>query len=594
MLAYIGPDKGVFNIWVRTIGQNDDRVVTSDKKRGIDNFIWQENGEHILYVQDRDGDENWHIYQTDLLTRNTRDLTPFQGVRAYIIATSPRFTEQMLVALNLRDRKVFDIYRINLQNGAVELDSQSAADETAWIADSNLKVRAVRAYLADGSVEIRVRDDVGSPWRSLRKWSGDETGDIFGFAPGDKAVWITSTEGAEAKHLLEVDISTGKTTVLAKDNQFDVASILRNPQTRALEAVRFDRARSEWTVVDESLKTDFDTLGKVREGDLYIVNRDRENRIWTVYYVTDDGPAYYYMYNRGTRQTTFLFSNRPGLEKYKLAKMQPISFLARDGMTIYGYLTLPVGIASKHLPLVIYVHGGPWARDTWGYNSFSQMLANRGYAVLQVNFRGSTGYGKTYLNAGNREWGGKMHADLIDGKNWTVKQGYVDPKKVCVVGPSYGGYAVLAGLAFTPNEFVCGIDLYGPSNLVTFLRTMAPVLSLSKGNFYRRIGNLETEEEFLKSRSPFFRASTIKAPLLIFQGANDPRVPQTESDQIVDAIRQNGGQVDYVVFPEEGHGFARPENNLKVWATIEQFLAKHLGGRAEPPSEKEKVDDLRR
>ena len=594
MLAYIGPDKGVFNVWVRTVGQNDDRVVTSDRKRGIDNFIWQEDGEHVLYIQDRDGDENSHIYQTDLQTKNTRNLTPFQGVRAYIIATSTRFPDQMLVALNLRDRKIFDIYRINLKNGAVELESESARDETAWIADSNLHVRAVRAYLPDGSVEIRVRDDVRSPWRSLRRWSGDETGDIFGFAPGDNAVWITSTEGTEAKRLLEVDISTGKTTVLAEDRQFDVASTLRNPRTRALEAVRFDRARSEWTVIDESLKADFDTLRKVREGDLYVVNRDREDKTWTVYYVTDDGPAYYYMFDRGARLTTFLFSSRPGLEKYKLAKMQPISFLARDGMTIYGYLTLPVGIDSKRLPLVIYVHGGPWTRDTWGYVSFSQMLANRGYAVLQVNFRGSTGYGKSYLNAGNREWGGKMHTDLLDGKNWTVKQGYADPKKVCIAGPSYGGYAVLAGLAFAPDEFVCGIDFYGPSNLVTFLRTMAPVLSLSKGNFYRRIGNLETEEEFLKSRSPFFHASAIRAPLLIFQGANDPRVPQAESDQIVGAIRKNGGHVDYIVFPDEGHGFARPENNLKAWAAIEQFLAKHLGGRAEPPSEKEKVDELRR
>jgi dipeptidyl aminopeptidase/acylaminoacyl peptidase len=596
MLAYVAPDeKGVMNVWVRTLGQNDDRVVTADKKRGIRAYDWQQDSEHLLYGQDFKGDENYHAYQTNLKTKNTRDLTPFQGVQAHRPITDSNFPDEILVPLNIQDRRFHDMYRINLKNGAVELDTENPGDVSGWAVDTQFQVRAAQVILPDGGTEIRVRDDAKSPWRSFQKWGPDETfGGIWGFTPDNTGVYLASSVDANASRLLEVDLATGKSKVVAEDKQYDVGWALTQPKTHKLEAVMFIRQRSEWTVIDKSLQADFDALRKVRDGDFYIVSRDLADNTWIVSYAVDNAPGPTYAYERASKKATLLFSDRPALEKYKLAKMQPISFPARDGMILHGYLTLPVGLESRNLPMVLSVHGGPWGRDMWGLDNEVQWLANRGYAVLQINFRGSSGYGKAYLNAGDREWGGKMHDDLIDGKNWAVKQGYADPKQVCIMGWSFGGYATLVGLTFTPDEFVCGIDGVGISNLITDLTNLPTYWEPIKGLFKKRVGDVETEQEFLKSRSPLFKADQIKAPLLIAHGANDPRVKQAESDQIVEAMRKNGKPVEYIVFPDEGHGFARPENRMKFYAAAEAFLAKYLGGRAEPPSEKENVDDLRK
>ncbi|MDZ7260902.1 MAG: S9 family peptidase [candidate division KSB1 bacterium] len=594
-LAYLAPDKGVLNVWVRTIGQKDDTVLTADKKRGIRYYEWQQDSEHILYLQDFDGDENWHLYQTNLKTKVTRDLTPFDGVQARPIATDPRFPDQFLVGLNIRDRRLHDVYRLNLKNGALELDTENPGDVTEWTADNQLQIRVAQAFAPDGSTIIRLRDKAEDPWREFQRWSADETfGGVVGFTPDNKGVWLISSVGANAARLLQVDLATGQSQVVAEDPQYDVSNVMIHPKTKKLEAVAFIRARSEWKVIDPTIRTDFEALRCVRDGDFSIVSRDLDDKTWLISYVEDDAPVYYYTYDRATKKATLLFSNRPKLEQYKLAEMKPISFTARDGMVIHGYLTLPPDKEPKNLPMVLNVHGGPWGRDTWGLDNEVQWLANRGYAVLQINFRGSTGYGKTYLNAGDREWAGKMHTDLIDGKNWAVAQGYADPKKVCIMGGSYGGYATLVGLAFTPDEFVCGVDIVGPSNLVTLIKSIPPYWAPIKALFDKRVGKVETEEEFLKSRSPLFKADQIKAPLLIAQGANDPRVKQAESDQIVAAMRKNNKPVEYLVFPDEGHGFARPENRLKFYAAAEQFLATYLGGRVEPPSEAEKWDDVKK
>jgi dipeptidyl aminopeptidase/acylaminoacyl peptidase len=302
-------------------------------------------------------------------------------------------------------------------------------------------------------------------------------------------------------------------------------------------------------------------------------------------YATDDGPVYYYVYNREAKTHSLLFSNQPELETLQLASMQPISYQARDGLTIHGYLTTPVGIEAKNLPTVLLVHGGPWARDTWGYSPTVQWLANRGYAVLQVNFRGSTGYGKAFLNAGNREWAAKMHDDLIDAVNWIVDQGIADRNKVAIMGGSYGGYATLVGLAFTPEVFAAGVDIVGPSNLVTLMQSIPPYWAPMKAVFAHRLGDLDTEEEFLKARSPLFFIDRIQKPLLIGQGANDPRVKQAESEQIVEAMRKANKPVEYALYTDEGHGFARPENRLHFFAIAEEFLSKYLEGRFEPIGE---------
>jgi dipeptidyl aminopeptidase/acylaminoacyl peptidase len=596
MLGYLAPDdKGVLNVWVRTLGQEDDKVVTADKMRGVRYYQWQQDSEHILYIQDRDGDENWHVYQTSMRTKLTRDLTPFQGARTQRFISDPNFPDEILVPLNIRDRRLHDIYRINLKNGAVELDTENPGDLADFTQDNQFRVRVAQVFPPDGGTEIRVRDNEKSPWRTFLKWGPEETfGGIWGFTPDSTGVYLASSVDANASRFLEVDVASGKSNVIAEDKQYDVGWFLAHPKTHKLEAVMFVRQRTEWTVIDKSLQADFDALRKVRDGDFYIDSRDLGDNTWTVGYVVDNAPVSTYAYDRASKKATFLFSDRPALEKYKLAKMQPISFQARDGMTIYGYLTLPDGLDPRNLPMVLLVHGGPWQRDSWGLNNEVQWLANRGYAVLQVNFRGSWGYGKAYISAGDREWAGKMHTDLIDGKNWAVKQGYADPKQVCIMGGSYGGYATLVGLTFTPDEFVCGVDASGISNIVTWISTLPPYFEPIKALFKKRVGDVEAEQEFLKSRSPLFKADQIKAPLLIGQGANDPRVKQAESDQIVEAMRKNKKPVEYIVFPDEGHGFARPENRLKFYAAAEAFLAKYLGGRAEPPSEKEKVDDLRR
>ena len=593
-LAYRAPDtNNVLNVWVRTIGQTNDHIVTADKKRGIRIFFWQQDSQSIIYMQDADGDENWHLYQTNLKSKNTRDLTPFQGVQAQLVAIDPNFPNEILVGLNLEDRKLHDVYRINLKTGATELDTKNPGDVSGWSVDNKMRVRVASIFTPDGGTELRLRDKPDSPWREFQKWSADESfGGVGAFTPDDTGVWIISSVGANAARLVEMDLVSARSKVISEDPTYDVGNLMTHPAKRTLEAVSYTRARDEWQVIDPALKADFEALAKVRDGDFNIGSRDLADKTWIVSYVVDDGPVYYYAYDRASRRATKLFSNRAALEQYQLAKMKPIQFTARDGFTIHGYLTLPVGLEPKNLPMVLNVHGGPWGRDSWGLDPEGQWLANRGYAVLQVNFRGSTGYGKKFLNAGDREWAGKMHDDLIDAKRWAVSEGYADPKKICIYGGSYGGFATLVGVTFTPEEFSCGVDIVGPSSIVTLIKSIPPYWAPMKSLFDKRVGKVDTEEEFLNSRSPLFKADKIKVPLLIAQGANDPRVKQAESDQIVAAMRKNKLPVEYLVFPDEGHGFARPENRLKFYAATEQFLAKHLGGRAELPSDKEQWTEL--
>jgi dipeptidyl aminopeptidase/acylaminoacyl peptidase len=586
MLAYLAPDQGVLNVWVRTLGKSDDRVISEDRKRGIRNLAWQYDSKNILYTQDQNGDENWHVFQTNVATKKTRDLTPFDKVRADIVGLEPSQPDSVLVQLNKRDAKVFDVHRINLNSAEMKLDTENPGDVTGWQQDHNLQIRAAQVTTDDGGTIIRVRDDAKSPWRDLIQWGAEETlGGLQGFSPDNKSVLVISSVEANAARLLSVDVATGKRTVLAEDPKFDVSFVLSHPKTSKLEAVVFLRERRDFQLLDRSLQPDFDAIGKIRSADISNISRDLADDRWIVTLEGDDAPVYYYLYERATKKATLLFSNRPALEQYRLAKVKPFEYKARDGMTIYGYLTTPSGSEAKNLPMVIFPHGGPWARDLWGYDPYAQWLANRGYAVLQPNFRSSTGYGKQYLNAGDRQWAGTMRTDLLDAKDWAVKQGVADAAKVCIMGGSYGGYATLAGVSYTPDAFACGVDIVGPSNLNTLLKTIPPYWSTLLAVFHKRMGE---DEEFLRTQSPLFRADQIKAPLLIGQGANDPRVNKAESDQIVAAMRKNEKPVEYYVFPDEGHGFARPENRMAFNAASEKFLAQYLGGRFEPPSDAEK------
>lgn len=584
-LGYLAPVNGVLNVWVRTIGKNDDRAITDDKYRGIRNFLWQYDNKHILYTQDIGGDENWRLHQTDIATKQTKDLTPYEKVRVDILAYDWKTPDTLLVQMNKRDPQLFDVYRVDLRSTTVDLDTQNPGDVAGFQADNALKIRAAQVQTPEGGTIVRVRDDLKSPWRELIQWGPDETfGNVVGFTPDNKGLWVATSLDYNAARLLEIDIATGKRKVVADDPNFDLSNTINNPKTNALEAVSFTRQRTEYEFIDPVVKADFEILKKVRDGDIQGISANLEDTKWVVTFVSDNAPVYWYLYDRTSKQATLLFSNRPALENYQLATMKPIELSARDGMKLYGYLTTPVGTEAKALPMVLFVHGGPWGRDVWGFNSNAQWLSNRGYAVLQLNFRGSTGYGKKYVNAGDRQWAGAMHTDLLDGKDWAVKTGVADAKKVCIMGGSYGGYATLAGVAFSPDAFACGVDIVGPSNLYTLLKTTPPYWSTIISTFHKRMGD---SEEFLKTQSPLFKADQIKVPLLIGQGANDPRVNKAESDQIVAAMRKNDKPVVYYVFPDEGHGFARPENRVAFDAATEEFLAKYLGGRFEPATAEE-------
>jgi dipeptidyl aminopeptidase/acylaminoacyl peptidase len=581
-LTYLAPDdKDVLQVWLRTLRQVDDRQLTDDKKRGIRAYFWTYHPEQLIYLQDSDGDENFHLYLVNIHSNIVRDLTPFQGVKAQVIALDPDFPDEILVGLNLKNPQIFDVYRINLNNGAVEFDTENPGNIVDWTADAQFQILAALGATPDGGSELLYRETTKQPWQTLNRWGPDDQGGAVSFSRDGRILYLIGSHEANAQRLIALDLATRQETVMAEDKQYDVDNVVVHPTQRHIQAVSFYKEKTHWQLLDDSLASDFEALPHVRPGEFSILSRDLADENWIVAYLTDDGPVYYYLYNRAFKSSTLLFSSRPELEDLPLVSMQPISYSARDGLTIQGYLTLPQGGEAPYATILL-VHGGPWARDTWGYDPQVQWLANRGYAVLQINFRGSTGYGKAFLNAGNRQWAGTMHDDLLDGVGWLVDRGIADPSKIAIMGGSYGGYATLVGLTFTPDIFTCGVDIVGPSNLITLMHSIPPYWKPMMAMFQHRVGNLETEEIFLKSRSPLFFVDKIEKPLLIAQGANDPRVKQAESEQIVEAMRQAGKPIEYVLYTDEGHGFARPENRLHFYAIAEEFLAQYLGGNFEP------------
>ena len=584
-LAWLAPDaRGVLQVWVQTIGQQDARVVTADKSRGIESYGWAFDSKTIIYAQDAEGDENFHLFAVDLESRNVRDLTPWQNVRAESVASSPKFPERILVALNLRDRKLMDVYRIDLRTGAVELDTKNPGDVAGWLADDDMIVRAATVMTPDGGTEIRIRDSAVAPWRTLMTAGMEDNLAALDFTKDGQSLFLSTSIGTDTSRLVRHEITSGKETVIARSDDADLGDAMIHPTRHVVQAAAFDPGRKHWTVVDSSIQPDFDAIAKITDGDFAVVDRDLADQTWLVSFSSDRAPLRYYSWDRASKKATFLFSMHPKLDDAALAPMKLIEFAARDGMKIKGYLTLPAGLPPKNLPLVLAVHGGPWDRDSWGFDHYTQLLANRGYAVLQINFRSSTGFGKKYLHAGDREWGLTMQSDLTDGVKWAVDAGIADPKRVAIFGGSYGGYAALAGAAFTPDVYRCAIDECGPSNLFTLLASFPPYWAVIRSTFNTRVGDPSDpkDKELLTAASPLSSADKIKIPMLIGQGANDPRVTQAESEQIVDAIAKHRGSVVYALYTDEGHGFVRPENRLDFTARMEKFLADNLGGRYEP------------
>lgn len=582
-LAYLAPDEGVLNVWVRTIGEHDDRPVTKNRGRGVRYYFWAHNNKQILYDQDKDGDQNWHLYGVDLTTNKTRDLTPFEGVQARVLAVKQEFPNEILVGINNRVPQHHDVYRIDLTTGRSTLEFENKDGLIGFIPDQNLQIRAALNLTKGGGVDLVVRESSESAWRILTTWGPEDTltSGPVAFTPDDNGLYVLSSAGSNTTELRRMNLETGTEKRLASDRQADVADLFIHPAEHTIQAVAFNKEKLRWKVLDKSVKRDFAAIKRIHRGDFKIINRDHADRTWLVSFTTDNGPVSYYVYDRDTREAELLFTSRKALETVRLAKMEPISFKACDGLTVHGYLSTPPGIKARNLPTVLYVRAAPWGRDSWGYHGTVQWLANRGYAVLQINFRGSRGYGKHFLNAANREWGGNMHCDLVDGVNWVIGKGIADPKRIAIFGSLYGGYSALVGLAFTPDVFCCGVDMSGPSNLITFLKELPPYLKPFEPLLWDRIGDPDKDAAFLMSRSPLFSVDRIKAPLLICQGANDPTVKRSESVQIVEALKKAGKTVEYIEYANEGHGFARPENRLDFFGKAEKFLAKHLGGRYE-------------
>ena len=582
-MAYLAPVDGVLNVWVGHVGQNNQKPITHDTDRGVRVYFWAHDGRQILYLQDVGGDENWRLFSVDLETGDQSDLTPFDRVQVQIIHHDKRHPNELIVAMNKEDESVHDVYHLDLTSKELELVAKNPGNVASWVVDSNMAVRGAVAATEEGGFDLMVRDDEAAEWQTLVTWAADDalTSGPVGFTRDGQSIYLLDSRNASAAPLVRMETKSGRIEVVAGDEQYDVGDVTLHPDTYEVQLVSFVKARIEHRVLDSSIQKDIDAVAALRPGDFGISNRTHDDNTWLVGFTEDDHPFSYYTYDRRTKTGTFLFYARPDLTDYTLTTMDPISYVSRDGYTIHGYLHTPAGRERRGLPTVLLVHGGPWHRDTWGYDPEGQWLANRGYAVLQVNFRGSTGYGKNFLNAGDREWGGKMHLDLVDAVDWIVDQGIADPDRIAIYGGSYGGYAALVGATFTPDLFKCAVDIVGPSNLITFIETIPPYWSTYLNILHQRIGNPETETEFLESRSPLFHVDNIEIPMLIAQGANDPRVKQSESEQIVAAMEAKEIDHEYMLFADEGHGFAKPENRLEFYAAAERFLAKHLGGQAE-------------
>ncbi len=609
-ISYLAPVDGVLNVWVAPTDTPDQgKSVTKDNNRGIRQYFWSYAPGQLLYLQDEGGDENWMLHSVNVATGEDVNLTPFEEIldaegnpimlpsgkkmrpRADVKELSPDTPDMILIGLNKRDPQFFDLYRLNILTGEMEM-VQKNEQFAGFVTDETYAVRFATRITPDGGSQYFTPDGKGGwdPYLTIDPENLMTTG-IMGFSRDGSTLYMRDSRGRNTAALVAIDMATMEPSVLAENEKADISGIMSDPATGNVQAVSTNYDRVAWDILDDAIAGDIAYLESVVDGDISVTARTLDDTKWTVAYIKDDGPVRYYLYDREAGEAEFLFTNRSTLENYTLAHMTPVLIPARDGLELVSSLTLPVsmdedkdGRPDQALPMVLLVHGGPWARDSWGYNPMHQWLANRGYAVLSVNFRGSTGFGKKFVNAANLEWAGTMHDDLLDAVDWAVEEGVAVKEKIAIMGGSYGGYATLVGLTFTPDVFACGVDIVGPSNLNTLLASIPPYWKPTLDLFSTRVGDPRTEEgkALLEERSPLTHVDKISKPLLIGQGANDPRVKQAEADQIVKAMQAKSSPGTYVLYPDEGHGFARPENRLSFNAVTEFFLAQHLGGRAEP------------
>lgn len=583
-IGYLAPDsKNVMQVWVRSWGGGDEQLVTSEPKRNLRAFTWSEDSAAVLYEYDAEGDDNEHLFITDLATRKTRDLTPFANVRAKLLATHSKFPEQVLVLMNQRDPKLFDVHRLVLKTGALSLDTRNPGDINGWEVDPGFVVRAALAVTPSGGTDLRVRDNAKANWRSVVKVGPEESLTLHGFSDDGRSVWLSTSLGAESDRLLKKNITSGMQKIVSVSPFSDAFEVVMHPTRYVPQAVAYDAdGRKEWKVLDSSLNADFIDLRKVALGEFTVVSRDAQDRRWLVAYESDRTALRYFTWDRNDRRGAFLFAKRPKLSGYSLAEMKPIRFLARDGRPVTGYLSRALA-ANSPRPLVVLVRTQPWEREKWGIVPLVQFLANRGYSVLQINFRGTHGFGKRFRQAGDKQWGRQMQDDLVDGAQWAMQQGYADVNKVAIMGTGYGGYAALMGLAATPDYFRCGVDWQGPSNLVSYFKSQPGYLSVKRPLWAARVGDVDDARDVaeLKEASPFFLATDIRAPLLIGQGVKDARLRTSDTDAFASALEKAKVPFTYIAYSDEGAELSRAENRIDFFGRAEAFLAACLGGEAE-------------
>ena len=592
-VSWLAPKDGVLNVWVAPADDPDAaKVVTNDNYRGIRNYFWAPNSKYVYFTQDQGGDENFHVYSSDLASGEVRDLTPVkEGARATIEAVSFDRPDHIVVGINERDPQIFDLYLVDVTSGERELLKENPG-YASWLIDNALAPRFGFVPTPDGGANVVDFD--GEVFSVIPPEDFLATRAI-GFNADNSAVYMVDSRDRDKAALTVVDIASRELSVLATNDKADISDIMTDPVSSEPVAYSVDYLKSSWHALKPEVESDFAAITAELDGALSIVATTHDMSRWVVHEDATDQAGAYYIYDRSDRSVKHMLDTRPDLAQHELAPMQAVVIPARDGLELVSYLTLPLGVETDEdgrpaqpLPMVLAVHGGPWARDNYGYHPWHQWLANRGYAVLSVNYRGSTGFGKSFTRAAIREFAGKMHDDLIDGVNWAVEEGIADPERVAIAGGSYGGYATLIGVSFTPDTFACGVDIVGPSSLATLIESFPeywkPFLA---GSWYTYVGDPAKEEDRadMLARSAISRFDDISVPLLVGQGENDPRVTKLESDQLVEAMAAKEQQVTYVNFPDEGHGFARPENRLAFYAVMEGFLGQCLGGRTEKVGE---------
>ncbi|MGD8699552.1 MAG: S9 family peptidase [Gemmatimonadales bacterium] len=589
-LSYLKPYEGKLNIYVKRFDSDQERLMTTDTVRPVRGYFWTVDSQKLLYVQDKGGNENFHIYSVPLAGEGTpeaRDLTPYEGVRAVIFDVPREMPDKILVGLNRRNPSAFDAFWLDLESGNLELVAENPGRFLGVLTDSDNKVRVAVAQGPAGETEIHFRETEDADWQRVASYPSNENVTPIRIHPDDRRLYMSSDHGeTDLQQLVLLDLHTGETEILESDPQgeVDFSQAMFSEITDELMATVYvgDTVRI-YPKNDETTKVIAD-LRKIHTGTPNVTSMTLDEKVMIVSYDSPTDPGATYKYDSDTGQSEFLFRPRPWLDPDQLAEMTPVSYKARDGLTVHAYLTTPRGVEAANLPLVLLVHGGPWARDVWGYDPEAQLLANRGYAVLQINYRGSTGYGKTFYNAAVKEWAGAMHDDLIDGVQWAIDEGIADPDKVAIYGGSYGGYATLVGVTFTPEYFACGVDYVGPSSLITLIESFpAYWRPFLESSFYRHVGDPanEADREDMRQRSPLFFVDQIEDPLLIVQGQNDPRVTKREADQLAIALRDRGIEVNYILAENEGHGFANADNRLALYRSMEVFLGQCLGGRVQ-------------